>query len=55
MNTKNKKILSRVYNVDKSKSAADLVQIFLIFTIINIILTNKNYLVNKTAQNKILV
>ena len=48
MNTRNKKFLSRVYNVGKSKIPEKSVQIFLNITKINIILTNKNYPANKT-------
>lgn len=52
MNTRNKKILSRVYNVGKSKIPEKSVQIFLNIAKINIVLTNKNYLVNKTISIK---
>lgn len=52
MNARNKKILSRVYNVDKSKIPGKSVQIFLNFTKINIVLIYENYLVNKTISIK---
>ena len=52
MNTRNKKILSRVYNVDKSKILERSIQIFLNFTKINIVLIYENYLVNKTISIK---
>ena len=52
MNTRNKKFLSRVYNVGKSKIPEKSVQIFLNITKINIVLIYENYLVNKTISIK---